>query len=82
MIPPRASLESRAVSTRVAIVLIALGWACAAVTIWMSATWVERLHRHDDCSYVSNMGPDPFWVCPAESDSPGGRGRSDGEGQA
>jgi hypothetical protein len=57
-------------STRVIAALLTLSWTLAAVTIWMSGRHVERSHRYDGCTYVANLGPRPFWACPAESDPP------------
>ena len=57
-------------SGRVIAVLLILSWTLAAATLWMSGRHVERLHRYDGCTYVANLGPSPFWACPAESDSP------------
>ena len=57
-------------STRVIAVLLTLSWMLAAVTLWMTGRHIERQHRYDGCTYVANLGPSPFWACPAESDSP------------
>lgn len=52
------------------VVALTVGWLLAAVTLWQSGAWVERIHRFDGCSYIASNGPQPFWVCPAGSPSP------------
>lgn len=69
-------------SQRAIIAALVIGWTFAAVTLWMSGAYVERLHRYEGCTLVSNMAPEPFWVCPARSDSPARPGRSEGEVKA
>ena len=52
------------------LVAIALAWAIATGVIWESARHVERTQRFDGCTYVADLGPQPFWACPAEHRAP------------
>lgn len=43
---------------------LAVGWLIAAAVLFGAGMWVADSNRYDGCTYVADLGPQPFFACP------------------
>lgn len=52
---------------RWSLLAIGVGWALAAVVLFLAGEFYAKVHRYDGCS-LAILGPEVFYACPVEID--------------